>query len=170
MARSGIDWRKQRTRAHVIEALSINYVERFILESGHAAQAMHPDYSYDLLMRTFDERGMVEPGHAYWQLKASETWVASGDGIAYDVDIRDHNLWRMEPMPVILALYDAGRKRAWWLHLQGWFGADPARLPRRGAKTVRVRVPLKQTVSRRALASIRAIKEDARAGILRILR
>jgi hypothetical protein len=64
--------RKQRTRQHVIADLSVHYVEGFILEEGHTAQRFSGDYSYDLVMRTFDGNGYAERGAVYFQLKAAE--------------------------------------------------------------------------------------------------
>ena len=49
--------RKQRTRQHVIADLSVNHVERLILEAGHTAVRLSSDYSYDLIMTTFGEGG-----------------------------------------------------------------------------------------------------------------
>jgi hypothetical protein len=51
----------------VIADLSVHYLEGFIIEEGHTAQRFTSDYSYDLVMRTFDEQGYVEPGVVYFQ-------------------------------------------------------------------------------------------------------
>src|SRR5258708_7854542 len=102
--------RKRRTRQHVIADLSVHYVEGFILEEGHTAQRFASDYSYDLLMRTFDEDGYIEPGPVYFQLKAGESLDAVGSAYVYDVDIRDYHLWTQEEMPVFLVLFDASRR------------------------------------------------------------
>jgi hypothetical protein len=66
-----------------------------------------------------------------------------------------------EKMPVILVLFDASRKRAFWLAVQRFFHEDVARRPRKGAKTVRVRVPMGQRVNRRAIAAMRQLKQAA---------
>ncbi len=170
MARLPPDLRKRRTREHVIADLSVNYIERIILEAGHVVQELHPDYSFDLMMRTFDENGEVEPGSIFWQLKASESWIVGARGIAFDLDVRDYNLWRTEPLPVILALYDATRRRAYWLHVQGYFEEDRRRLPRTGAKTVRVFLPESARLGRSAIRTIHRRKREARASLLRIRR
>src|SRR5438132_10538066 len=99
--------RKQRTRRHVIADLSVHYVEGFILDEGHTAQRLSSDYSYDLLLRTFDEEGYAEPGLVYIQLKAAESLQAVGSDYVFDVDIRDYDLWTREEMPVVLILFDA---------------------------------------------------------------
>src|SRR4051794_21904716 len=126
--------RKQRTRQHVIADLSVHYVERFILEEGNTAQRLGSDYGYDLVMWTFDEDGHVEPGTVPFQFKAMEHLDQSGTDYVFDLDIRDYNLWIREEMPVILVLYDATRRRAYWLAIQSYFEGDVARRPKQGAK------------------------------------
>jgi hypothetical protein len=153
---------KQRTRQHVIADQSINHVERFIIDEGHTAQRMEKDYGYDLLLFTYDEQGYSEPDFLSVQLKAAESLQAVGSDYVFDVDIRDYNLRMLERMPVILILFDASRRRAYWLAVQGYFSEDAARRPKKGAKTVRVRVPKRQAVNRRAIAKMRDLKWEAR--------
>lgn len=153
--------RKQRTRQHVIADLSVHYVERFILEAGHTAQRLSSDYGYDLLVTTFDEQGYVEPGSIYFQFKAKETLDASSSDYLYDLDLRDCNLWIKEAMPVMLVLFDASRRRAYWLAIQQYFDEDVARRPKKGAKTVRIRVSKRQAVNGKAIAKWRELKWQA---------
>jgi hypothetical protein len=150
--------RKRRTREHVIADLSAHHVERFILEEGHTVQRLGSDYGYDLIMWTFDERSYAEPGAVYFQLKAREVLDESGTDYVYDLDVRDYNLWKIEESLVILVLFDATRRRAYWLPVQQYFCEGLARPPRKGAKTVRVRVPKRQAVNRRAIAKMRDLK------------
>ena len=152
--------RKQRTRSHIIADLSAHHVEGFILEQGHTAQRLGSDYSYDLLLRTFDEEGYPEPGLVYIQLKAAETLQAVGAEYVFDVDVRDYHLWIREEMPVILILFDATRRKAYWLAVQRYFEEGVARRPRKGAKTVRVRVSRRQPVTRRAVEQMRKLKGE----------
>jgi hypothetical protein len=152
--------RKRRTRAHVIADQSANYVERFVIDEGHTAQRQLHDYGYDLSVITYDGDGYVEPGSIYLQLKAAETLKASGRDYVFDLDLRDCNLWMRELMPVILVLFDASRRGAYWLYVQRYFRQNHARQPRKGAKTVRVRVPKRQALNHRAVASLRAIKQE----------
>ncbi len=81
-------YRKQRTRQHVIAAQSVNYVERFIVDSGHTAQRVEYDYGYDLLITTFDEAGFEEPGLIYLQLKATDSLKlnAVGTEVIFEVN------------------------------------------------------------------------------------
>jgi hypothetical protein len=158
MARQPLAPRKQRTREHIIADLSIHHVERFILEEGHTAQRLGSDYGYDLIMWTFDERGYAEPGAIYFQFKAMEALPQRGRDYFFDLDIRDYNLWVREKAPVILILFDAARRRAFWLAVQRYFRDGGVRQPKKGAKTVRVRVPKRRVVNRRAVAAMRALK------------
>jgi Domain of unknown function (DUF4365) len=158
MARQTFLPRKRRTRQHVIADQSMNYVERFIIDEGHTAQELERDYGYDLILFTYDERGYAEPDFVSLQLKAAESLDGVGSDYVYDLDIRDYNLWIMERMPVILILFDASRRRAYWLAIQQYFRQDVARRPNKGAKTVRVRVPTQQPVNRRSVATWRQLK------------
>ena len=161
MARQMRGPRKQRTRQHVIADLSVNYVERIMLEAGHVALRLTTDYGYDIAMTTFDAEGFTEPGLVLFQLKASDDLSPSGEFYTYDLDIRDYNLWRFEDMPVILILHDATKKKAYWLHVQEYFLEDASRRPKKGAKTIRVRVPSGRIFNRRAVQILRMRKEEA---------
>jgi hypothetical protein len=48
------------------------------------------------------------------------------------------------------------------LWVQDYFAKDGTRQPQKGAKTVRVHVPQRQAVTRRAVAAWRAFKEQVR--------
>jgi hypothetical protein len=146
----------------VIADLSVNYVERFILDAGHTAQRLTPDYGYDLLLFTYDEQGFVEPDSVFLQLKAAEHLQQAGSYYVFDLDIRDYNLWMIEKLPVILILFDASRRRAYWLDVQRYFWEDAARRPKRGTKTVRARVPKRQVVNLHAITRMRELKWEAR--------
>src|SRR5262245_22875442 len=143
MASQMLPPRKRRTRQHIIADLSVHHVERFILEEGHTAQRLSSDYGYDLALSTYDEQGYIEPGLVYFQLKASEAWeVVGSTHHVFDLDIRDYNLWMLEMSLVVLVLFDATRRRASWLAIQKYFLKDATRQPKKGAKSVRVQVPV----------------------------
>src|SRR3954466_15173807 len=124
--------RKQRTRQHVIADQNVNHVERFIIDEGHTAQRMEKDYGYDLLLFTYDEQGYAEPDLLSIQLKAAESLRAVGANYVLDLDIRDYYLWMLEKMPVLLILFDASRRKAYWLVVQAYFKKNPARRPKKG--------------------------------------
>ena len=149
--------RKRRTREHVIADLSVHHVEGFILHEGHTAQRLDQDYGYDLVIITYDTQGYIEAGALFVQLKAAERLQRVKADYVFDLDIRDYNLWRFENQPVLVVLYDAAKRRAYWLHVQAFFAAA-SRRPRKGAKTVRVLVPKRQVFNGAAVASVRALK------------
>jgi hypothetical protein len=156
------DLRKRRTREHVLADQIANHVERFIIDEGHTVQRLGSDYGYDLVLFTFDEYGYAEPDSVYIQLKAAETLRSVGPYYVFDLDIRDYNLWMLERTPVILILFNGLRRRAHWLFVQSYFREDMDRQPKKGAKSVRVRVPARQVVNRRAIAKMRDLKQMAR--------
>jgi hypothetical protein len=157
--------RKRRTREHVIADLSFNHVERYILEAGFTCLREVSDYGYDLVRTTFDENGYVEPGLVYFQLKASESLTEQGNGYPFDIDIRDYNRWVFEAVPVILVLYDASRRKGYWVCVQDYF-RQTGQQPRPGAKTVRLLVPRRQPVTRRAIVTTRSLKARQEWAIL----
>jgi hypothetical protein len=163
--------RKRRTRQHVIAAQSVNYIERFIVDAGHVALRVEGDYGYDLHVSTFDEEGYGEPGLVYLQLKATDAprVASSGTAYVYDLAVKDYNLWIDENMPVLLVLFDAKRRCAWWLYMQRYFAEEPTRVPRPGAKTIRVFLPMRQRFGRRTVVAMqswkRAILEQFRGRV-----
>ena len=160
MVRKIIGPRKQRTRQHVIADQSVNHVERFIIDEGHTAERPGSDYGYDIVLFTYDSEGYAEEGSVYIQLKASEKLIQSGSDLVFDIDVRDYALWIAEPMPVILILFDASKRRAYWLYVQRYFAEAISRRPKANAKSVRVRVPKRQVVSRTAIRKMRAYKQE----------
>ncbi len=150
--------RKRRTRQHVIADQSVHHVLGLILDVGFTAEPQARDYGYDLEMKTYDEDGYIEPGLVYFQIKASEHLKEIGGAFAYDLDIRDYNLWRGEQIPVILVLYEATTRRAYWLDVKRFFMEDESRRPAKGAKWVRVRIPRRQRLTRQTIALLRTRK------------
>jgi hypothetical protein len=166
MARPLGNPRKRRTRQHVIADQSVNHVERFIIDEGHTTLRVEKGYGYDLILCTYDEQGYVEPGVTCLQLKATESLRAVGTDYPFDLDTRDYNLWMLEEFPVILILFDASRRRAYWLDIHRYFGDHPSRRPEKGKKSIRVHVPVRQVVNRRAIAKMRALKWERRAQLM----
>jgi hypothetical protein len=146
----------------VIADQAVNHVERFIIEEGHTVQRLEKDYGYDLILMTFDEMGYVEPGLVWLQVKAKEKLQSGGSDYVFDMEVRDYNLWVLEDMPVILVLFDASRKRAYWSDIQAYFLEHKTRRPKQGADHVRVRIPKQQGVTRRAIKRMRELKRQAR--------
>lgn len=148
--------RKRRTREHIIADLSVNHLERFILEAGQTAERQRADYGYDLAMNLFDGSGYAEPGHADFQLKATDSPIRdqSGENFVYRLKTEDYNLWNIEPLPVFFVLYVASERRAYWLHIQTYF-AEEIRRPRPGAQTVTVYIPIVNEVGSEFISYVR---------------
>src|SRR5438874_10088086 len=107
--------RKRRTRQHVVADLSVNHVEKRILQCGWTAQRFSPDYGLDLLMTTFNRHGEIENGDVRLQIKSTDAIkvLPSRRSIAVRVEWRDMVYWLNEPLPVILVICDAKSDRAW---------------------------------------------------------
>jgi hypothetical protein len=116
---------------------------------GFAVQRIVRDYGIDLFISTYDRMGDVENGEIRIQLKATDTpkWVRGGQAIAVRVDQGDFRHWLMEPMPVILAVYDAPKDTAYWLYVQAHFGRGTGGQFDKAGATMTVHVPRKNTVS-----------------------
>jgi hypothetical protein len=161
MAKPMLAPRKQRTRQHVIADQSVHHVEGFVIDAGHTVQRVHSDYGYDLVLFSYDENGYLEPGLVFLQVKAAESLRAVDTVYVFDLDIRDYNLWMLDNMPVILILFDAGRRQGYWLAIQDYFEQDLERRPKQGARTVRIRIPKRQRVNETAVAQMRELKHAA---------
>jgi hypothetical protein len=92
---------KLRTREHVLADLSINYVERQVLLCGGAVVRNPVDYGYDLILFSFNPRGEVEGGYAFFQVKATDNLplLADGKTVSWVISRRDLLLWLDEVCP-----------------------------------------------------------------------
>jgi len=162
------DRRKKRTRAHVIADQSLVHVQQFIANVGFTSEAVNKDYGYDVTVNTFDEGGFIEGGAILIQLKASEFLTPHADGLnyAFDLDMRDYDLWGEEPNPVFLILYEATTRRAYWLFVQTYLRGPGAPKPRKNAKTVRIKVPMVNKVRSAFFRHARRLKAAALQAIL----
>src|SRR5205807_17909 len=115
--------RKRRTRQHVIADLSVNHVERLVLRCGWTVERIRHDYGLDLVMRTYSSDGQIRSDSVWFQLKATERMPKLRDSRTFPVRVewRDLLLWLNEPMPVILAIYNAVEDQAYWLYVQAYF-------------------------------------------------
>jgi hypothetical protein len=155
--------RKRRTREHVIADLSINYVEKRVLQCGWTVQRINPDYGFDLFMTTFDQRGEIENGDVRFQVKATDSikrlsGPSGPDAIAVRVEWRDVIFWLNERMPVILVIYDAQADRAWWIHLNPSLREDGR--TEKGA-TLTIRIPLANRLNTSAVRRFRKFRDAA---------
>jgi Domain of unknown function (DUF4365) len=159
--------RKRRTRSHVIADLSVNHVERQALLAGFAVQRIVRDYGIDLFVATFSASGDVENGEIRIQLKATDApkWVRNGQSLAARVDQRDFRHWLMEPMPVILAVYDAPNDTAYWLYVQDYFESGQTIRFDEAGTTMNTRIPRTNVVSPAAMRQFAGFRDQILAQI-----
>jgi hypothetical protein len=152
--------RKRRTRQHIIADLSANYVERYALLCGFSVERVEKDYGYDLILFTFDNNGELENGQVYIQVKATEQVkrLKRTPTISFPLEKANLESWLPEPMPVILALYDAAEDKAYWLYLQAYFESN--RPDARGKKTQSVRIDEGNLVDTQSVNLWRRYKAD----------
>jgi hypothetical protein len=133
----------RRTREHVIADLAVNHTERQALLCGFTVERIRADYGIDLLLFSFDSNGEVENGYVSIQVKATESldWLASEPAAAFRIGRKDLVGWLRQSLPVILVAYDAKEDRAYWVHVQGYFAAQPGFNVFSAAQTITVRVP-----------------------------
>lgn len=162
MAGKIVNPRKRRTRQHVIADQSVHHVRGLILDEGFTSEIFARDYGYDLQMVTFDAEGYLEPGLTYFQIKASDRLTKVGRDYIFDLDIRDYNLWIYEQTQVILVLYDAIHRRAYWLDVRRYFAENEGCRPSVGARFVRVRIPQRRRLTRRTIAYLRRQKFESK--------
>jgi len=159
---------KIRTRGHVIADLSVNYVERLILQQGHAVQGVEKDYGYDLQMFTFDE-GTFENGYLYLQLKATDELktLKGGREISFKLSRADVNLWRRELSPVILIIWDAKQEIAYWLYVQAYFGGRADLTA--GQSTFTIRVPTANVLNAASIEKLREYKNRIQIALRKVV-
>jgi hypothetical protein len=113
--------RKQRTRAHIIEDLGFNHVERQILYAGFTVnRIVHNDYGYDSVVYTFNEQGEISSFIFHIQLKSTDHILLSSNKktVIFDLSKRDLELWLSGSIKLILVLYDAEKEMAYYIQ---WF-------------------------------------------------
>ncbi|MEO7718905.1 MAG: DUF4365 domain-containing protein [Capsulimonas sp.] len=163
--------RPERTRAHYIESISKNFVERFIILKGHVVDKPEADYGYDIVMTTFDfkndlkfSKGEVENCAIYIQLKATDTLnilVSRPDTISFEITRKHANLWASNPMPVILIVYSVVRNEAYWLHMQPYLHSSKFKWPENeNQEKITVYIPLQNIVDEDAIEGFRQSKNE----------
>jgi len=164
---------KFRTRAHVIADLSVNYVERFVIQEGHSCERFEKDYGYDLQIFTF-ENGAFENGYVYLQIKATDDLklVKEDSAIAFPADRADINLWNGETYPVILVVWDAKTEIGYWLYIQPYLknlektGKFP--LPA-GQATITVYLPVTNIIDGASIKKFRQYKNTIHRQVQKVV-
>lgn len=158
MARRQPAGRKRRTREHVIADLSINFVERAVLECGFSVERKRADYGIDLMIDTYDGRGEVEGGQIKLQVKATDAIarVADGSAVTQRVHVAHLKAWLFDNEVVVIVVYDARTDLAYWLDVQEY--ARAVALDIGHAKTVTLRIPVTNPWNPDAVRRLRDVK------------
>ena len=140
--------------------MGLIHVLKAFIDKGHTADQPREDYGYDLIAETFDENGYLEDGDIRIQIKATDQLhkLRRGNFILCRIKREHYNLWVKARMPVLLILYDAREKKAYWLYVQAYFAEDPSRRPRGGVKTLTARIPLANEFTEGTVDYMRARK------------
>ena len=148
--------RKRRTRAHVLEDLSENHLERMVLDCGYLLRRPSRDYGVDVTMFHFSDSGELENGEVRFQLKATDSLSLVKEGKFASIQIKtgDIQYWLMEFYPFILVLYDAQKDRAYWLDIKE-LASSSIDLDR---ESVNLRIPISNSL---AAASIKRFREES---------
>jgi hypothetical protein len=138
-----MDRMPERTREHVIAAMGFIHVLKAFIDKGHIGDRPRKDHGYDLITTTFDKNRYEEDSEIRIQIKATDRLdkLKRKGSIVQEIDLKHYNLWMRARMPVFLIVYDAQRRRAYWLYVQAYFAEDPRRRPKRRVKTVSIRIP-----------------------------
>lgn len=119
----------KRTEEHVIADLSLNFLEHLVLRRGHVLDRIGAggDYGTDALMRPFSrEAGRREGVFIGFQLKATNSvrFVENNTCAVCRVKAAHLQEWSfVEDYPFFLVLYDATKRRAFWLDIHAFVEA-----------------------------------------------
>lgn len=143
----------------MLSDLSVNHVEKVALTCSFAVDRVWHDYGLDLALYTFDERGFLESGVVWIQVKASDKLKKTRDKTVVPVRLqrRDILAWIADAYPVILVVYDAAAAGAYWLSIQHHYAGAQAFGMLKG-KTITVHVPTANVLNERAIRSFASQK------------
>lgn len=153
--------RKQRTRAHIIEDLGFNHVERQILYAGFTVHrySSNNDYGYDGLFHTFNEQGEYQNGIIFFQLKSTDQiqFLEKKKAFVFDLSRRDLELWLADTTTMLLILYDAQKELAYYIDLQSYFRNNAIKIAEE-RKYIRVYIPTENLFTEFVAQSFRQLK------------
>ena len=153
--------KKKRTREHIICDLSANYVELRALECGYSIERMYHDYGIDMNLYTYNNDGEIENGFVSIQLKATDNpdYTKNKQYINFPVKKSDLRHWLKEIYPVILIVYDARSKKAYWVYLQNYFKKLPNFKLDQIGKTITVKIKIRKSVNKKAIQRFAYFKD-----------
>jgi len=150
----------------VIADLGVNHVERFVLRAGHTVEPIRKDYGLDLLATTFSAEGVLENGHFWLQVKATDKlrWRPDRQAILLRQEQAHLLHWLNEAFPIFLVVFDAQAEKANWLYVQRDLGSGRVfSLPRTGG-TVTIQIPAGNVLDDGAIRQFGQWKAKYQAG------
>jgi len=126
-------------------------------------ERIRSDYGIDLLLFTFTPNGEIEYGYIPIQVKstASLDWLASEPAAAFRIGRKDLAGWLRQSLPVILVVFDANEDRAYWIHVQAYFAAQPGFNLFAAAETITVRIPRQNLLDPAAVRLFAEFRDQA---------
>ena len=149
--------RKERTRGHIIEDLSENYLERKILLKGHVLRRPVRDYGVDATMFHFADDGTIENGEVRFQLKATDNLkvINRGTTISFPISTAHLDYWKSEIYPFLLVVYDAKMDKSYWLDIREYVDQHPD-VCDPDKSMVNIHIPLANELTEKAIELFRA--------------
>ncbi len=157
--------KKTRTREHIICDLSANYVELRALECDYSTERRFHDYGIDMNLYTYNNEGEIENGFISLQLKATDNpdYTKDKQYVNFPVKKSDLKHWLKEIYPVILIMYDAGLKNAYWVYLQDYFEKLPDFNLDQIGKTITVKIKKNNRINKKAIQKFAFFKNRINA-------
>jgi hypothetical protein len=149
----------RRTREHIIEEMSLNFLEREVLKRGHQLiPATKREYGHDATMIHFcPKTGGIENGEVRFQLKATNNLDTEAEfAICPDIKLEHLHYWYWEAqrLPFVLVLYDAMRHRGYWVDVRRYVD-DELQEVDPDQKTTRIRIPWSSRINVRSIDRFR---------------
>lgn len=153
--------KKKRTREHIICDLSANYVELRALECGYSTEIIFHDYGIDMNIYTYNKDGEIENGFVSIQIKATDNPDYTKDKYYINFPVKKSDLkhWLKEIYPLILIVYDARLKKAYWVYLQNYFEKLPNFNLDQIGKTTTVKIKIKNSINKEAIQRFAYFKD-----------
>jgi formylglycine-generating enzyme required for sulfatase activity len=156
----------KRTRAHLLETLSRNYVESVFSPAGWVCRRVEDDYGLDMRVEMVAGEDVVALEFAV-QLKATDRLKTSGDDVVHSCKVSTANYFLRCPNPVMYVVYDAPKETAYWLWVQPYLHElDETRPDWHDRPMVQIRIP---RTNRLGPKSVPVIAEHVQAWWARVV-
>ena len=104
----------------------------------------------------------MDAGFVLLQIKSTERfrWLKGETRAAFRIDRADLIGWLAERWPLMLIVYEAETDRAYWLHIQAYFGALPGFNLFSAGEKITIRLEAAQAFDPAAIRAIAAIRDE----------